>query len=111
MASRLRRVGPGEHENGYDLHRMGPSPDAARFRVGDWDCGHRGWEPRNWRYVKHAAFHWPGKLKPPWATPPEPSLACISLWSPLENSDDLPLRVLIRSRCDERVGSQPSSRS
>ena len=28
------------------------------FETCDWDLGHRGKEPRFWRYVKHAACHW-----------------------------------------------------
>jgi hypothetical protein len=28
------------------------------FENCDWDVGHRGPEPRFWRYVKHAACHW-----------------------------------------------------
>jgi hypothetical protein len=28
------------------------------FESCDWWCGHRGPEPRYWRYVKHSACHW-----------------------------------------------------
>jgi hypothetical protein len=38
--------------------RFLPGMYPAEFETCDWNCGHRGPQPRFWRYVKHAACHW-----------------------------------------------------
>jgi hypothetical protein len=46
----------------FTLGRWGrpfaPGQYPRDFESCDWDVGHRGPEPRFWRYVKHAACHW-----------------------------------------------------
>jgi hypothetical protein len=37
---------------------FGPGMHPRDFESCDWDIGHRGREPRYWRYVKHSACHW-----------------------------------------------------
>jgi hypothetical protein len=38
--------------------QFGPGQFPRDFETCLWDCGHRGRNPRYWRYVKHAACHW-----------------------------------------------------
>lgn len=35
-----------------------PGQFPREFESCDWDFGHRGPQPRYWRYVKHSACHW-----------------------------------------------------
>jgi hypothetical protein len=38
--------------------RFTPGQYPRQFESCNWDWGHKGPEPRYWRYVKHAACHW-----------------------------------------------------